>query len=315
MSLVDALEPLSCCPHIVVVIGKGGVGKTTVSILIAMELSRIGKTLLLSLDPAKHLARYLGLSGEDFKEVNNHLHVRQVSIEKEVRRLTSKYAELLQEILPSLAVLNLDNIVNAIKYTPGVEEEVLLSKISEALRSEYNYVVIDTPPTGVTLRTLALPKLYLTWLSKLIEIRERIVSLRYVIARTLGKSVDVRDKALLKLYDMREEFKLLDSVLCSDARASYILVATPEPLPMYELKETYEFLKSNLGVKPRLLVLNKVLPDNIAFELGQQEMQKDFLKELGSFGISYAVIEHLRKPTENMSDIEALKTKIKVFKQ
>ncbi|MEM1911067.1 MAG: hypothetical protein QXU78_04585, partial [Sulfolobales archaeon] len=77
----------------------------------------------------------------------------------------------------------------------------------------------------------------------------------------------------------------------------------------------YEFLKSNLGVKPRLLVLNKVLPDSIAFELGQQEMQKDFLKELGSFGISYAVIEHLRKPTENMSDIEALKTKIKVFKQ
>lgn len=315
MSLVDALKPLSCCPHIVVVIGKGGVGKTTVSILIATELSRIGKTLLLSLDPAKHLNRYLGLSGEDFKEVDNHLHVRQVSIEKEVRRLTSKYAELLQEILPSLAVLNLDNIVNAIKYTPGVEEEVLLSKISEALRSEYNYVVIDTPPTGVTLRTLVLPKLYLTWLSKLIEIRERIVSLRYVIARTLGKSVDIRDKALLKLYDMREEFKLLDSVLCSDARASYVLVATPEPLPMYELKETYGFLKSNLGVKPRLLVLNKVLPDSIAFELGQQEMQKDFLKELGSFGISYAVIEHLRKPTENMSDIEALKTKIKVFKQ
>ncbi|MEM2006303.1 MAG: ArsA-related P-loop ATPase [Sulfolobales archaeon] len=315
MSLAEALEPLNCCPHLVVVIGKGGVGKTTLSILIAMELNRRGKTLLLSLDPAKHLTKYLGLSGEGVEEVKNCFHAMQISVEKEVSKLTSKYAGLLRELMPSLVVLNLDNVVSAIKYTPGVEEEILLRKLEEVLRSEYHYIVVDTPPTGVTLRTLILPRLYLTWLSKLIEIRERIVSLRYVISRTLGRSVDVRDRALLKLYDIREEFKLLDSALRSDARTSYVIVSTPEPLPMYELKETYEFLRNNLGVRPKLLVLNKVLSDDLASELGQLKMQQDFLNELKSFGINYAVIEHLKKPTESVSDLELLKRKIRVFKQ
>jgi arsenite-transporting ATPase len=39
---------------VVIVLGKGGVGKTTVSILLAGELSRLGRTLLASFDPAGH---------------------------------------------------------------------------------------------------------------------------------------------------------------------------------------------------------------------------------------------------------------------
>ncbi|MEM4750274.1 MAG: TRC40/GET3/ArsA family transport-energizing ATPase [Sulfolobales archaeon] len=314
MSLIEVLEPLGCCPHLIMVLGKGGVGKTTVSILISMELSRRGKTLLLSLDPARHLTKYLNLPG-DSREIKSSFHARQISIEKEVRELTSKYAEFLRELMPSLTVLNLDNIVNVIKYSPGVEEEILLRKLEDVVKSEYNFIVVDTPPTGVTLRTLILPSLYLVWLDKLIEIRERIVSLRYVIARTLRKDIDMRDRALLKLYDMREEFRLLDSVLRSEDRTSYVLVAVPEPLPMYELKETYEFLRTNLGVRPKLLVLNKMLPNDLASELGQLEMQQKFLDELKSFGVSYAAIEHLKKPTENIYDIEILKDKIRVFKQ
>ncbi|MEM2158103.1 MAG: ArsA-related P-loop ATPase [Sulfolobales archaeon] len=47
--------------HVVLVIGKGGVGKTTVSILLSLVLSNLGDTLLYSLDPAKHLIKYLGI--------------------------------------------------------------------------------------------------------------------------------------------------------------------------------------------------------------------------------------------------------------
>ncbi|MCX8184752.1 MAG: TRC40/GET3/ArsA family transport-energizing ATPase [Sulfolobales archaeon] len=310
----ELLELRECCPHLVMVVGKGGVGKTTVAILIAIELSRRGKTLLLSLDPAKHIVKYLGLTREDLEEIEGGIHVRYVSIEREVSSITSRYADLVRELMPSLSVLNLDSVVDVIKYSPGVEEEVLLRKLKEALSSDFNYVVVDTPPTGVTLRTLILPRLYSIWLNKLIEIRERIVSLRYVIARTMKRNTDVRDRALLKLYEMRDDFKNIDSVLSSESRSSYVLVATPEPLPMYELRETYEFLKNKLSVKPKLLILNKVIPDELAAKLGVLAIQQNFLEELKSFGVSYAVIEHLGRPTENLSDIKALKEKIKVFK-
>ncbi|MEB3845447.1 MAG: AAA family ATPase, partial [Desulfurococcales archaeon] len=48
-------------PKLVIVMGKGGVGKTTLSILLAHELSRNNEVLLVSLDQAMHLLEYLGL--------------------------------------------------------------------------------------------------------------------------------------------------------------------------------------------------------------------------------------------------------------
>lgn len=314
MSLAEALEPRTCCPHLVMVVGKGGVGKTTVSIMLAMDLSSVGKTMVLSLDPARHLSKYLGLAG-DVGEVEGGILVRQVSVEREVERLASQYADFLRELMPSLTVLNLDSVVDVLRYSPGVEEEVLLRKLEEALGSGYDYVVVDTPPTGVTLRTLALPRLYLAWLEKLIEVRERIVSLRYVIARTLGREAEVRDRALLKLYELRDRFRALEGVLTSGGRTSYVVVATPEPLPMHELRETVRFLGDRLGVRPKLLVLNRVLPERLAAELGQLVMQRSFLEELRSLGVSYAVIEHLGRPTEGLSDIRELRSRVRVWKR
>jgi arsenite-transporting ATPase len=311
--LVEALKPATYYPHVVLVLGKGGVGKTTISIALARSLSRLGRTLLLSLDPAKHLAKYLGVIGEGPTEVSENLHVQQVSVEREVEAVTSRYAELLRELLPSLTVYNLEGVTDVVRYTPGVEEEVFLRALARVFRSSYSYVVVDTPPTGVALRTLALPDLYLVWLGKLIEVRERIVSLRYVIARTLRREVEVRDRALERLYEMRAEFQQLRDLLASHERTSYVIVATPEPLPMYELRESYNFLIKRLGNRPKLLVLNRVLPDGVARELGVLDLQRRSLEELASYGVRYAVVEHLGRPTESLADIEELEGRIRVF--
>lgn len=315
MNILELLGNPVDKPHLVVVIGKGGVGKTTVSILLALELCNHGKTLLLSLDPARHMSKYLSVGSRDFVELSERLHVKQVSIEKEISDMTSKYAELLRELMPSLVVLNIESVVDTIKYSPGVEEEVFLKKMQEALRGDYDYVVIDTPPTGITLRTLMLPRLYLTWLSKLIEVRERIVSLRYVIARTLGRRVETYDKVLTKLYEMKRDFEHLNAIISSGDKTSYVIVATPEPLPMYELNESYKFLVEKMGVKPKLLVVNKILPESVARELGLLDEQKRFVNEIDNYGVNYMLVEHLAKPTESLEDVLALRGKVKVFKK
>jgi len=62
-ALHELIQPCEGRPHLVVVIGKGGVGKTTASLLLGHSLAGIGRTLVLSLDPARHLARYVGRGG------------------------------------------------------------------------------------------------------------------------------------------------------------------------------------------------------------------------------------------------------------
>ncbi|MEM4487605.1 MAG: ArsA-related P-loop ATPase [Desulfurococcaceae archaeon] len=315
MEIFDAIGSPGTRPHLVIVIGKGGVGKTTVSLLAAVELSRQGPTLLLSLDPARHASKYLGIGDKDFAEIGDSLHVRQISIDKEVGKITSEHAETLREVMPYLAVLNLESIIDVVKYFPGVEEEIFLRKMLEALQERYDFVVIDTPPTGITLRTLVLPRLYLLWIDKLIEVRERIVSLRYVISRTLGKDATAHDRVLTKLARMREDYSALNRALSSSDNASYIIVSTPEPLPMHELRESLKFLAERLGVKPRLLVLNKILPQDIASRLNVEDAQNQYISEISKLSTSYMLIEYLGSSPETLQDVLKMREKSRLYKK
>jgi len=308
MVVHEFLQPTQGKPHVVVVLGKGGVGKTTTSIMIASELSRLGNTLLVSFDPAKHIIKYLNIK-EPMKtyEISNSFHAYQLDINLAIKEVTSQYIDLLNELLPSLTVLNMENVVKVLKYMPGMEEEVFLRKLMEIYKmSKYDYVVVDTPPTGVALRTLALPRLYGVWVEKLIEIREKIVALRYVVEKTLGKSATVHDPALKKLYTMREEYGQLSALLSDATRTSYVAVANPEPLPIHEMKEVVAFLENELGTKPKLLVLNKVFPRDVAEKLGVAEQQSKYIEEIRSMPYNSVVIEYVTNPPSSLEDVNKL---------
>lgn len=309
INLTDLLRPIEGNPHVVMVLGKGGVGKTSTSILISSELSRLGRTLLVSFDPAKHILKYLDISkSAELFRVSDDFFVSQLDIEASAKELTSKYSSLISDLFPSLSVLNLEDITKALKYAPGVEEEVFLNWLSKIYdMKDFRFVVVDTPPTGISLRTLTLPKLYLLWLEKLINIRERIVSLRYVIAKTLGREVKVSDPALIKLYEMRDRYSKVKEVLTNPSRTSFVVVTNPEPLPMYELREVLKFLSEELTTNHKLLVMNKVLPEDVAERLGTYEEQKAIIDEFASLPGRSIMIPYVSNPPSKLEDILRLR--------
>ena len=316
INLIDLLKPIEGEPHVVLVLGKGGVGKTSVSILISSELRKSGKTLLVSFDPAKHILKYLNISrsAELFK-VSEDFFAVQLDIEASAKELSSRYSSLISDLFPSLSVLNLEDVTKALRYAPGIEEEVFLNWLSDAYRKkDFKFIVIDTPPTGISLRTLTLPRLYLLWLDKLISIRERIVSLRYVIAKTLGREVKINDPALTKLYEMRERYNEVKEALVNPSKTSFVVVTNPEPLPMYELKEVLKFLKEELTTTPKLLVMNKVLPEDIAVKLGAYEEQKALIEEFTSLPGKSVMIPYISNPPSKLEDILKLKEAVTVVK-
>lgn len=316
MTLADLLRPIEGDPHVVMVLGKGGVGKTSTSILISSELRTLGKTLLVSFDPAKHILKYFNISrSAELFEVSNNFFVSQLDIEVSAKELTSRYSSLISDLFPSLSVLNLEDITKALRYAPGIEEEIFLNWLSDAYeRRDFKFIVIDTPPTGISLRTLTLPKLYLLWLEKLINIRERIVSLRYVIAKTLGREVKISDPALIKLYEMREKYAKVKEALINPSRTSFVVVANPEPLPMYELREVLKFLNEELTTSPKLLVMNKVLPEDIAIRLGAYEEQKAIIEEFMSLPGRSIMIPYVSSPPSKLEDILRLREVVTVIR-
>jgi len=286
-------------PHIFIVLGKGGVGKTTIAIALTIELSMRGRTLLASLDPARHLLEYLNLPEPGKVARHEGFDVYQFDLESVVVKLAGELQRNLEDLTPSLKVLNAESVLRAARYTPGLEEDAILRELSRLYRlTEYDYIVVDTPPTGLALRALVLPELYASWLNGLIDVRSRILSLKYTIEKVKGEERKVSDPVLEKLIELRDRYTELYTGLRNTARTSYTIVANPEPLPLYEMKETSKAIMEHMGCGPKLLVMNKATEG----KAGYNRVTKDYCELPGQ----HACIPLLERPPSSLRDVEKL---------
>jgi arsenite-transporting ATPase len=142
-SLVDGIEADG--PSLVLCMGKGGVGKTTVAAAIALELAHRGhEVLLTTTDPAAHLTETLDAEVE-------HLTVSRIDPELAIteyreRVMTGKGADLDDA---GRAVLAED------LKSPCTDEVAVFQQFSHVVfQSRKKFVVLDTAPTGHTLLLL-----------------------------------------------------------------------------------------------------------------------------------------------------------------
>ena len=169
-------------------LGKGGVGKTTVSAAFALSLARAGKKVLIaSLDPAHNLGDVLDAKLTDKpRRVEENLDALEVDLGSWVDRYLKESKEELKSTYSYNLALNLDSFFDIMKYSPGTEEYAVLWAI-EHIRCElaggYDIVVFDTPPTALSLRFLAMPAISTRWVAELTKLRERILTRRQTITR------------------------------------------------------------------------------------------------------------------------------------
>lgn len=159
----------------------------------------------------------------------------------------------------------MDKYFNVLKYTPGMEENAALIEIERIISEgeKYDYIVFDTPPTGITLRILALPSITINWLEQLIGIRKQILEKRYTINNVRdGKTHSEKlkynerdDRVIVKLYNMHEKYRNLDSILKGDNNTVSV-VFNPDFLSMRESERLMQSL-NELGIPLRLTYNNK----------------------------------------------------------
>lgn len=278
--------------------GKGGVGKSTLAAAAAWQLSQKQRVLVVSLDPAHNLGDVFGVKlNERRHRVSPSLSLQEIDLQKIAREYLQKEVNVLTSTYRYLQTVNLENYFSILKYSPGIEEYALLTSIEQIIRGEGSFetIVFDTPPTGLTLRFLALPRVTLTWIERLRQIREQILEKRYTVCRLRGpldtaetilKYDPDEDEILRRLKNLQTNYRTLTATLQGKA-TSFVLVFNPDVLSLRESERLIEGLK-DLQLPLRLLVDNKVTEQNHEIADSVEETMRSLAPHVPLMRISLA---------------------------
>ena len=149
--------------RVVLVTGKGGVGKTTLAAATALRAASLGaRTLLVSTDAAHSLADVLGMNlGAEPSPVVERLDGLQLDGRHELQRSWHIIAEYLRRLLgfTELDRLHVDELI----VVPGLDQLVALARLRAlAAEGRWDAIVVDCAPSADSLRLLTLPDV-LSW--------------------------------------------------------------------------------------------------------------------------------------------------------
>ena len=254
--------PLGETIRVVIYTGKGGVGKTSVAAATAMRSAEMGyRTIAISTDQAHSLADSLEeqLSGQP-KKIKDNLWALEVDVLYEMEH---RWQEIDKYVADFLASQGIEGVTaKEMTVWPGMELMSALFYIWEYDQTkEYDVIVIDTAPTGETLRLLSFPDVSDWWFDKIYKMLKNVTKLARV---TVGKvmSAPLPSDALFDDIDLiRDRMKVVKKILDNPEITSIRLVVNPERMVINETKRAYTYLSLyNLTVDS--LVINRLLPED-----------------------------------------------------
>ena len=219
---------------LVVVTGKGGVGKSTVAAALGLAAARRGlRTIIAEVARRDDVSRVLGGTGVHEDELAPRLH--HISIDPE-----EAMEEYLVDQLPSRALADVLLSSRGFNYfaaaTPGLRELLTVGKVWELAQEDrrtpgaepYDLVVLDAPATGHGVAILSAPR-------------------TFADAAAMGR--------------IARQGRIIDAMLSDPAQTGVVAVARAEEMPVNETLALEAALPETVGVGLDLVVANGLLPD------------------------------------------------------
>jgi arsenite-transporting ATPase len=159
-----------------------------------------------------------------------------------------------------LTAFNLDSYFNILKFSPGLEEYALVKAFTQLLEKypDLDYLILDMPPTALSLKFFTLPALSRTWIEQLENLRNEINKKKDIVATVrYGKKEHGRDKILNRIKAMKQYYVNLESIFRNPETTTISVVANNDTLSVSETQRTVSDLKtSNIHIKS--VVWNRV---------------------------------------------------------
>ena len=257
------------------VVGKGGVGKTTCAAGIAIRLAAGQRTLLLSTDPAAALGAILGVHLDAGQRRTMarwpSLTIWQMDAGTMRREFLARWRDVLVTVVDRgtyLDVADVEGLIDA--ALPGGDEifgVLALAELASTLRAAetsgaFERVVVDTAPTGHTLRLLTLPESFAAMVSLLETMQAKH---RFMVSALTHRYQ--RDRADEFLEGMRQTIDGLRATLCDRTRTGAVVVTRSEPVVAAETARYIAALHAmHLHVAAVLVNAQPSTPNGVARE-------------------------------------------------
>jgi arsenite-transporting ATPase len=247
--------------RIVLVTGKGGVGKTTVAAATALAAADAGhRTLVTSTDPAHSLADALTVHLENEPtKVTERLHGQQIDTQRQLDRHWGSIRDQLMDVLDWGGAAGIE--AEEFLVFPGMDELFALLEVNRHARSgRYDVLIVDCAPTAETLRLLSLPEVLSWYFEKVMPTERRVMRAARPLLNRLTNLPIPEDEVFSAAQSVFESIDDVKELMSQPRITSARLVVNPEKMVIDEARRTYSYL-GLFGYGVDGVVVNRVLPD------------------------------------------------------
>jgi arsenite-transporting ATPase len=251
--LADALNSLQS-RRILLFGGKGGVGKTTISIAAALHFAQARETILFTTDPASNLDDFFSVNGE---RPTANLKIESLHAEELYDKFLKENLENFIELGDRGTYLDKDELRRLLELSlPGADELMAWMRIGElAEQNASAMLIVDTAPTGHTLRMLGAADHF----RQLADALDSMQAKHRDLVRQFTRR-QVRD-ALDDFIDKFEETARRRRDLLADvSQSAFVPVLLSEPWVVDQTKRLIDEVRSD-GIDVPLAILNRAAAD------------------------------------------------------
>lgn len=251
--------------------GKGGTGKTTASSATALELALNNPSrsiLLISTDPAHSIMD--SFAGDPAPDNLRLIEMDTTSI---MKAFDGKNRASLREIAARGTFLDEEDINRFLELSlPGMDELMGFMEIGRLTREgSQDLVIVDTAPTGHTLRLLGMPVLLKKWLEALDAL---LAKSRYM--RKVFQGSEEEDELDRFIAGLGSEIDQMKRLLGNSRLCQFIPVMLAESLSVEETLDLVRELK-RLGIGVSDVVVNRLYPEsacNLCLDTRDRQMRE-----------------------------------------
>lgn len=280
--------------------GKGGVGKTTTSCSLAIQLARVRKSvLIISTDPAHNLSDAFSQKfGKEARLIDgfDNLSAMEIDPNGSIQDLLKEGGEEADEIMAQSG--GLGSMMQDLAFSiPGIDEAMSFAEVLKQVKTlSYEVIVFDTAPTGHTLRFLQFPDTLEKGLAKISQLSAQLGPMLNSVIGARGGLPGGRslDDVIAKMETLRETIGEVNAQFKNADMTTFVCVCIAEFLSLYETERMIQEL-TGYHIDTHAIVVNQLLFPKKSNDCDQcnarRKMQRKYLEQIEDLYDEFHVVK------------------------